>query len=85
MSAYIEQRQPDQSCDLSLASIDVGFDPRVHGMSCALPRSAARVGYERDGEPYIVSGTLAEIIAELVDAGYVIRIVAEAALRSPRP
>lgn len=53
---HIEHRQPDHSCDLSLAPIDCGFDPRMHGMVCNVPCSAKRVGYERDGEARIVAG-----------------------------
>lgn len=56
---HIEHTQPDHSCDLSLAPIDCGFDPR-----------AQRVGYERGGEARIVSGTIEEIAAELRAAGY---------------
>lgn len=70
----IEHAQPDHSCDLSLAPIDIGFDPRLHGMECALPTTARRVGYECGGRAAIVTGTTDEIAAELRAAGYVVRI-----------
>ena len=62
------------TCDLSLAAIDCGFDPRAHDMLCSVPWTARRVGYERDGEARIVVGTLDEIVAELRDAGYSIHV-----------
>ena len=70
----IERIQPDHTCDLSLAPIDCGFDPRAQGMACNVPISAKRVGYERDGEARIVSGTIDEIAAELRAAGYKITL-----------
>ena len=73
----IETRQPDHTCDLSLAPIDCGFDPRAHDMLCTVPASARRVGYERDGEPRVIDGTLDEIVAELRDAGYSIHVDGE--------
>ena len=74
----IEHRIPDRSCDLSLAPIDVGLDLRVGNFVCALPATARRVGYERDGEARIVTGTTVEIIDELTAAGYRVEIVSDA-------
>jgi len=74
---HIDHIHPDHSCDLSLAPIDCGFDPRVHGMRCAVPETATRVGYEREGEARIVSGTIDEIADELRAAGYAITIFSE--------
>lgn len=70
----IEHKTPDHSCDLSFAPIDVGFDVRLHDITCALPQSASRVGYDRAGAPHIVSGTIDEIVAELTAAGYRITV-----------
>lgn len=70
----IDHIQPDHTCDLSLAPIDCGFDPRVQEMICAVPKTATRVGYERDGEARIVSGTIDEVATELRAAGYRIKL-----------
>lgn len=66
--------------DVSLAPIDVGFDPRVHEMLCTIPASAQRVRYERPGEMHIriAEGTTDEIVAELTAAGYSIHVDTDA-------
>jgi hypothetical protein len=69
----IIHRQPDSDVDVSYAAIDVGFDVRALGIPCVLPASARRIGYDRDGESYIlVGGSTAAILAELREAGYTI-------------
>jgi hypothetical protein len=60
--------------DLSLAPIDAGFDPRVHGMICTVPSTATCVRYEAKGELRVAMGTIAEITRELRKAGYRISV-----------
>lgn len=65
--------------DASLDPIDVGFDPRAHGMVCTLPADASVVIYQsraervEDRQRMVVSGERAEIEAALTEAGYLIR------------
>ncbi len=65
---------PDHRCDVSLAPIDVGFDVRLHGSVCELRDDARIIGYERDGQAWMVEGTTEEIAEELRAAGYQIQI-----------
>jgi hypothetical protein len=66
--------------DLSLRPIDCGFDPRVHGMACAIPEGTASVDYDSrtgpNAEHLTVVGTRAEITAALKAAGYIVQWVA---------
>jgi hypothetical protein len=58
---------------VSIAPLDVGFDPREHGMPVALPADVVLVRYARqDGEIAFATGTLDEIQATLEAAGYTI-------------
>jgi hypothetical protein len=70
------------SPDLSLAPIDVGFDPRRHPeMVCAIPVTAREVAYERDGAVRIATGSTAAILATLRAAGYRVRRIVESRSR----
>lgn len=60
--------------DLDLTPLSAGFDPRVHGMVCALPATARRVRYDADGETREVSGTTEQIVAALEAAGYTTKV-----------
>ena len=63
---------------VSLMPIDVGFDPRAHGMSVDLSAPGVdRVDYEDDaGVPAQARGSKTRIAAQLADAGFQ-RIVVE--------
>lgn len=56
--------------DLRLATIDVGFDPRLQGMAVQLPQQFGSVGLDIDGETYLLQGTRDELIAAIRAAGY---------------
>lgn len=67
---------PWHPVEVSLAPIDVGFDPRAHDMTCAIPRNVSVVSYEtqadaiKDRERRTATGTPEAIRRELDAAGY---------------
>lgn len=65
--------------DISLAPIDCGFDPRIHGMVCRIPATATCVRYQpsdsRDTRDAV--GSIDEIAAELRANGYNIEVTHE--------
>jgi len=62
--------------DISLAPIDIGFDPRVHDMQVEIGPDVSRVRYEvqaedvEDRETRVATGTIEQIVRELAGAGY---------------
>lgn len=63
--------------ETSVRSIDLGFDPRRHGMSVTLPRNVWAVAYDTDmdgriSHPARATGTLPEIESALSSAGYTV-------------
>lgn len=65
--------------DISLAPIDVGFDPRAHDMVCAVPATAKCVRYQvqHSYEVHDAVGSIDEIAAVLRANGYSIRVEAK--------
>ncbi len=58
----------------SYLSIDIGFDPRAHGMSVTIPRDATGVTVAVDGDlPRTVFGDRAALERALIDAGFKVR------------
>jgi hypothetical protein len=64
------------TADMTLCSIDCGFDSRRHPeIVCAVPIATRSVAYDLDGQATIARGTIAEILATLRAAGYRVRLV----------
>lgn len=71
----IFRNQPSNyTCNATFQSLDVGFDPRSIGMVCVLDADATRVAYEKNGVNYVCDGDIKEILWELADAGYTIKL-----------